>query len=127
MNASALFETVASEDYLSIFEGAIPKYKKVVDILELSKRDVAGATGIPVASVRYDDKIQQELKERVTEWATLLNLVAQHFQGNSDKAILWFKTTNPLFGNVSPREMIRFGRFKKLFRFVQNALAEKKR
>lgn len=125
MIENTLFATVPTKDHLSIFEGTVPRYKKVVDLLELGKRDVAGATSIPFASVRYDEKIPSDLKERVAEWGTLLNLVAENFRGDPNKTILWFRTRNPLFGNIAPRDMIRFGRFKKVLRFVQNALAER--
>jgi hypothetical protein len=37
---------------------------------------------------------------------------------------LWFKTKNPLLGSISPRDMIRYGRYEKLRRFVMEALEE---
>ncbi len=80
-----------------------------------------------MSSVRYDEKIPTELHERIKEWAILLNLVAEHFKGDATKTTLWFTTPNPLLGNISPRDMIRFGRYKKLFKFIFNALAENKR
>jgi uncharacterized protein (DUF2384 family) len=52
-----------------------------------------------------------------------LNLVAQFF-GDEQKTVLWLKTPNPLLGDMTPRDMIRIGRFKKLRRFIQNALSE---
>ena len=118
-----IFATVASQDYLSLFMNNIPKYQGIVRFLEFKKEDVSGATGVPLSSVRYDEKIPTELHERLREWATLLNLVAEHFQGDAQKTALWFTTPNPLLGNISPRDMIRFGKSKKLFKFVVNALA----
>jgi hypothetical protein len=64
-----------------------------------------------------------ELRERLIEWATAINLVANFF-GDGDKALLWFQTPNPLLGNMTPRDMIRVGRFKKLLKFIQTALDE---
>ena len=64
---------------------------------------------------------------RLTPNTTLLNLVAEHFHGEVKKPALWFTTLNPLLGNVTPRDMIRFGRYKKLFKFVVTAIAENKR
>jgi hypothetical protein len=61
-----------------------------------------------------------QVHERIREWATLLNLVAEHFQGDHQKTVLWFTTLNPLLGNITPRDMIRFGRYNKLFKFVVN-------
>lgn len=77
-------------------------------------------------SVRYDHKIPKDLAERLQEWAIALNMVAQYFL-DEQKTILWFKTRNPLLGNITPRDMIRIGRFRKLQRFIQNALDENER
>jgi hypothetical protein len=49
-------------------------------------------------------------------------LVAQFFGGDAAKTALWFKTKNPLLGDISPRDMIRYGRYEKLRRFIMNAL-----
>jgi hypothetical protein len=48
-------------------------------------------------------------------------LVAEYFKGDLEKTALWFKIDNPMLGDVSPREMIRAGRFKKLIKFIYNA------
>lgn len=56
------------------------------------------------------------------EIATICELVAEHL-GSREKAALWFKISNPLLGNISPRDMLRMGRFKKLQRFVVEALS----
>ena len=68
----------------------------------------------------------KELQERVQEWAVALALVAQYFK-NEQKTVLWFKTPNPLLGNITPRDMIRVGRFKKLRLFILDALSENER
>ena len=125
--SSDIFSTVPKQDYLSFFQNDRPEYQNVVHFLEFKKEDVSTATGVPLSSVRYDEKIPTELHERIREWATLLNLVAEHFQGNSSRTTLWFTMPNPLLGNVSPRNMIRLGRYKKLYKFVVNALAENRR
>ena len=119
-----IFATVPKRDYLSFFEDEKPKYNRIVDFLEFKKEDIAKATEVPLSSVRYDNKIPQELHERIREWAILLNLVAGHFKGDANKTALWFTIPNPLLGNITPRDMIRFGRYKKLFQFIINAVAE---
>ena len=120
-----IFRTVPKRDYLSLFEDDTPNYQDVVEFLEFRKEDVSKATGAPLSSIRYDEKIPTEVRERLREWANLLNLVAEHFQGDSKKTALWFTMPNPLLGNnVSPRDMIRFGRYKKLLKFIMNAIAE---
>jgi hypothetical protein len=121
-----LFGTVPKEDRLALFASGHTDYKKVVRLLEFNKSDVAKASSVPSISVRYDQKIPKELADRVQEWAIALNMVAQFFQDEL-KTILWFKTPNPLLGNITPRDMIRVGRFRKLQRFIQNALEENER
>lgn len=124
---SELFATVPKKDYLSVWEHDQPDYQKVTDFLEFKNEDTAKAAGVSLSSVRYDNRMSTDLRERIREWAILLNLVAEHFQGDKRKTALWFTTPNPLLGNVAPREMIRFGRFRKLFKFVTDALVQNRR
>lgn len=127
LNGSALFDTVPKVDHLSLFKSSgHTDYQRVVRLLDFNKRDVARASNIPWMSIRYDQKMPKELADRVQEWALALALVAQYFK-NEQKTVLWFKTPNPLLGNVAPRDMIRVGRFKKLHRFILNALNENER
>jgi hypothetical protein len=122
--SSGLFETIPRQDYLGLFSEQGTDYQKIVGLLDFQKRDVARASNISVHSVRYDPpKMPKELEERLDEWATALNLVAQFFR-DEHKTVLWFKTANPLLGDMTPRDMIRVGRFRKLLRFIQNALSE---
>jgi hypothetical protein len=120
-----LFRNVPTRDVLRLFEKGRPNAKKVVQLLNYRKEDVAVASNVPIASVRYDLKMPEELLERMREWATALNLVANFFN-DEQKTMLWFQLPNPLLGNMPPREMIRVGRFNKLFKFIQTALSENK-
>lgn len=124
----SLFRTVPAKDYLHLFNNnGVPIGEKVVELLKYKKADVSVAANVPVASVRYEpSKMPAELKERLTEWATALNLVAGFFNDNQ-KTVLWFCMPNPLLGGMSPRDMIRVGRFKKLLNFIQSALDENQR
>jgi hypothetical protein len=126
MSGAALFDTVPREDYLTLFPSGKTDYQKAIGLLGFKKKDVARASNIPVQSVRYDQKMPKELEDRVREWAVALALVAQYFK-DGQKTVLWFKTPNPLLGNIAPRDMIRVGRFNKLHRFITNALADNKR
>ena len=123
VNRATLFDTVPKDDPLLLFPGGDTDYQRAVKLLDFKKRDVAKASQISIQSVRYDQKIPKELEERVREWAVALSLVAQYFK-NEHKTVLWFKTPNPLLGNIAPRDMIRVGRFKKLYQFILNALGE---
>ncbi len=124
MAGAALFDTVPKQDYLTLFPEGGTDYNKVIKLLDFKKTDVARASNIAAHSVRYDPpRMPKELEDRLNEWAVALNLVAQFFR-DEHKTVLWFKTPNPLLGDMTPRDMIRIGRFKKLRRFIQNALAE---
>lgn len=117
----SLFTTIPTRDYLGILKGSDPK--KVVNYLQLTQEDVANATRVPKASVRYDKKIPEELAQRLQEIAVICELVAEYFNGDLEKTALWFRINNPQLGNISPRDMIRIGRYQKLIKFVQSALA----
>ena len=124
MSGPALFETIPKEDYLSVFPSGGTDYEKVVDLLDFRKKDVARASNVALHSVRYDPpKMPKELQDRIQEWAVALNLVAQFFR-DEQKTVLWFKTPNPLLGDIAPRDMIKIGRFKKLRQFILQALSE---
>jgi hypothetical protein len=124
-DTEALFGTVAQRDYLGLIDQGEPRCEKVADLLKFKGRDVAHAIGVPVSSVRFEaNKIPPEMVERLREWAQALNLVAHFFKGDVEKTALWFTIPNPLLGGVTPRDMIRIGRFHKLYQFIKVALAE---
>jgi hypothetical protein len=45
--------------------------------------------------------------------------------GDADKTGTWFKTRNPLLGDISPRDMICLGRFQRLRKFIWLAMSDK--
>jgi len=121
-NASALFNTVASQNHLGFWANQVLDAQKVARFFDLDKREVAKVADVAPASVRYDQKMPREMAQRMAEIANIAELVAQHFDGDGAKTALWFQTKNPLFGGISPRDMIRYGRYAKLQRFVTEAL-----
>jgi len=118
-----IFANIAQRDYFSLFDGKRARFQEVVGLLDFKKTDVAKATEVPLNSVRYDEKMPKELADRIEEWANLLNLVAGHFGGDLDKTTRWFAAQNPMLGNVAPRDMVRFGRYNKLLKFILNAVS----
>jgi hypothetical protein len=120
----SLFGTVPDKDYLGFWADQTLNAREVAEFLDLDKRDVAKLAGVAPASVRFDQKIPKEVLERLQEIANICGLVAQFFAGDVAKTALWFKTVNPLLGNISPRDMIRYGRYEKLRRFVMSAMEE---
>lgn len=64
----------------------------------------------------------KELIIRLIEIGLTCELVADYFKGDLKKTAQWFKIKNPALGNISPRDMIRIGRYQKIIQFVMNAL-----
>lgn len=115
--------TVSSRDNLHFWHGNSLDYQKVRDFTGIDARDLARLTGLSKTSVRYDDKAPKEVREHLENIANVCNLVFQFFQDDV-KTKLWLQTPNPMLGNFSPRDMIRFGRYAKLLRFVTQAMEE---
>ena len=123
ISTAQAFNNVPNHDHLRFFTNSKLEPKKVVEFLKFDQTDVAKATSLPKASIRYDQRIPEELEQRLTEIAVVCELVAGYFKGDVQKTALWFQLPNPLLGNIAPREMIRYGRYKKLLKFVQSALS----
>lgn len=119
----SLFETV-STDYLGFGIGSQFKAKEVQSFLELKREDVAHLAAVSSKSVSFDNAMPEQVRQRLEEIAITINMVAQVFEGDVDKTVTWFKVRNPLLGDVSPRDMIRLGRFDKLRKFILNALIQ---
>lgn len=119
-----MFDNIYREDSLKFWADHGLDYERVRDMVGLTNDDLSRMAHVAKSSVRFDNRIPPVLKERMEQIANCCLLIANHFNGNAEKASLWFKTPNPMLGNVSPRDMIRYGRFAKLQRFVVGALSE---
>lgn len=120
----ALFRNIHDRDYLGFWADQTLNAREVADFLGLKKSDIAKVAKVAPASVRFDDKIPRDVLVRLEEIANICLLVAQYFGGDAAKTALWFRTRNPLLGDISPRDMIRFGRYTKLRQFILDALTE---
>ena len=122
LDAHNAFSTVPKTNLLGLLgELGSPNIPKIKAFLEFKVADVASATGVPRSSMRFDRAIPPIVKQRMTEIATICELVAEHFD-SIEKAAVWFKLSNPLLGGISPRDLIRLGRYKKLYKFVMDAI-----
>jgi|GEM_PF-2935064 len=65
----------------------------------------------------------KSVKKNVS-YAYGFKLILDYFNQDKDKAISWYLTPNPGLGNISPYEMIKIGRGRKLIKFIESALAE---
>jgi hypothetical protein len=120
----ALFDTVPP-DLMGSGLGSSFNAKSVQSFLSLKKEDVSHIADVSPKSVRFDDAKPVPVRERLQEIANTINLVARFFGGDVDKTGTWFKTRNPLLGDISPRDMIRLGRFDRLRKFIWLAMGDK--
>jgi hypothetical protein len=112
---------IANEDLLHLYRDGRPDYKRIADLVKLSKADLGKISQVAKSSVRFDANIPEPVAERLREIANIANLVAGFFAGDVQKVGLWFELANPMLGNISPRDMIRIGRYKRLLNFVVDA------
>ncbi len=112
---------IAADDFLHFYRDGQPNYKRIADLVKLRKADLAKIAQVAKSSVRFDANIPQPVALKLREIANIANLVAEFFDGDAQKVGLWFEIANPMLGNVSPRDMIRIGRHKRLLNFVIEA------
>lgn len=112
---------IALSDPLHLYSEGRLDYKRTADLIKLSKADLGKLAGVSKASVRFDTHIPEPVAARLRELANIANLVAEFFAGEPVKVALWFELANPMLGNVSPRTMIRLGRYRRLLSFVMQA------
>ncbi len=121
MTRQALFKNVHKSDPFGFWSKHGLDYKRVTDLLDLNASDLSKIGGVSKRSVRLDDRIPQALKIRLEQIANICALVAESFDGDVEKTALWFKIPNPMLGDISPRDMIRYGRYKRLTKFIAEA------
>jgi hypothetical protein len=119
----ALFDTVPP-DLIGFGLGSSFNAKSVQSFLSLKEEEVSRIADMAPKSVRFDDAMPVSVRERLQEIANTINLVARFFGGDADKTGTWFKTRNPLLGDISPRDMIRLGRFERLRKFIWLAMSD---
>ncbi len=125
MSTAALFSNLPKGDPLGFGVGEQFHPEKVKDFLQLKKDEVSRLADVSIKSVRYDAAIPTAMLERFEEIAVTCNMVAEAFDGDADKTALWFRTKNPMLGDISPRDMIRLRRFDRLRRFIIGAMADR--
>ena len=111
--AYALFDSIP-EDRLQFGVGRSFDPKRVQSFLGLSKEEVASLAEVSPASVRFDKAMPDAVRQRMLELGLLMNRVAEVFEGDSDKAQVWFRIPNRELANRSPSELIQRGQWEKL-------------
>lgn len=123
-NAIGLFDAVP-QDFMKFGQGMAFEPRKVPDLLGLKNDDISRLAAVSASSVRFDEAMPQQMRDRLEEIANTINMVAGLFNGDINKTTAWFKARNPMLGDVSPRDMIRLGRYERLRKFIINARAER--
>lgn len=125
MSAARLFSNIPEHDALGFGLGGAFHPERVKDFLDLKKVDISRVADVSPKSVRFDAAMPAAVRDRLEEIALTCNLVAQAFDGNVEKTALWFRSKNPMLGDISPRDMVRLGRFDRLRRFIVGAMSER--
>ncbi|APP84452.1 hypothetical protein BI317_09955 [Xanthomonas hortorum pv. gardneri] len=124
MQTASLFRSVPQGDYLQFGEGDRFKAKKVAEFMHLDRNAVSKIASVSSASVRWDENAPKAVRERLEEIGAIANMVADIFGGDTAKTALWFRTKNPLLGDIAPKDMVRLGRHDRLRRFIVTAIQE---
>lgn len=119
-----LFANIGQSDPLQFWANHGLDYHRVSEFLDLDTNALSKLSGISKNSVRLDERIPRDLKQRLEQIANICTLVAEYFEGDATKTSLWFHTINPMLGGISPRDMIRLGRYKRLLKFITEAREE---
>jgi len=116
-----LFDAVP-QDVMNFGQGMAFQPRKVPDLLGLKNEDVSRLSGISLSSVRYDDNMPEQMRDRLEEIGNTINMVVTMFNGDVNKTATWFRVRHPMLGDISPRDMIRLGRYTRLRKFIINAM-----
>lgn len=109
--------SVLSSRELGILNWVLHKGKvKVINLLLEQMDENAEYSKLIYSSPAIDQTI-------LKEWSLMLQVIYTHFC-DKDRTILWFSTPNHLLGGVLPQDMIRAGKFKKLYNFIITSLDE---
>jgi len=96
-----------------------------IKFLDISRSELAQTFGLTVDQLR-PERISSKVREKISEIAGALELVAETFSGDQNKTRFWIRTPNPNFGGASPRSMIVRGRYHKVLTFILAARRQTK-
>lgn len=77
-----------------------------------------------MAAKRKSPRLSLKMLSGFSAATELETLVLKFFEGDRNKANLWFATPNPLLGGISPTVMIEAGRCDKLLKWAKQQIAE---
>ena len=111
-----LFNTVPKTEHMKFVcnEDGSVNPRELSDFLGLARADLAAIVGVSTDSVRFDDRMSIELREKIAQLANICEIVAGFFDGNQTKTKTWFVVENPCLNNRRPIEMIKSGEIREL-------------
>jgi hypothetical protein len=117
-------EQAGGEDPLGFGVGNAFDSGKLLDFLRLRDCDILRVADVPIEQVVRPGGVAEvpRARECLEAIAATCNLVAEIYDGDAVKTRTWFMARNPLLGDVSPRDMICWGRFERLQRFLIGAV-----
>jgi hypothetical protein len=123
LNEPKLSVVVSSpKDCLRFGSGSSFEAEAVQLVLALTDEDVARMASAPLTFARHDVEVSELVRARLEDVGRAINLVACVFDGDVERTVAWFKTRNPMLGDVTPRDMIRLGRFERLSKYIAAAM-----
>ena len=94
-NGMGLFDAVP-HDFMQFGQGMAFEPRKVPNLLGLKNEDIARLAAVSASSVRFDEAMPQQMRDRLEEIADTINMVAGLFNGDINKTAAWFKARNPM-------------------------------
>lgn len=124
MKTLNIFNTVSPQRHMPFYtDKGNFHLKKFANTLEFSKDDISKITQVPKKNIRVkENKMPSSAKKYIKEIINVIETVANNFDGDCEKTILWFRLNNPALGDISPKDMICFGRFEKLKQIIYSAM-----
>lgn len=120
--SSAIFSNVTKQKLLPLYNShGATDAKRVVEFLQFTNADVAKISDVSRSSVRFEpERIPDSVQERMVEIANICEIVADNFGGDAERTALWFREKNAMLGGITPKDMIRFGRYQKLLQILMD-------
>ncbi len=124
MSHSHILNSVPNSDPIGFWPQGNFEPKLLADFVSISKQDWGRIANVKPSTVRFDARIPPAVKQHMERVATICSLVAELFDNNISKTKLWLDTPNPTLGNISPKGMIRYGKYERVLKFVLLAKSE---
>lgn len=119
LRVSDLFSTVTTHKFEAIWSASGElKHKELMKLVGLNRQMVAAWSGTLIDSVRYDDRMSENVESYLYRIANIVDHIAEVFDNHQTKIKQWFFVSNPSLGGMSPLKMIQSGKEEKLLQII---------